>query len=628
MQRVRIGLGMALVASLFGQDEPAVSPRATVGRLLERVGVLMRTLGSIRKASDLKGQFARLPVALNAAGIVMRESGAGTEVRIGVKRVAVGSGVWWKRLEDSSGERWLELLEFPDAEKCGQVFDERQQPHTGTNGPDHFAFITAQAPAGSGAVVAGVRHGRYLISVGASVGFGIRLWDDPGNTPQELRELDEAVDAVARTLEVVTRTVAEPGYVTWIPKAVPSEQDVQMQRIASLARLWAEVKYNFVFLAARPELDWERVLELYLPRVMAARSDEEYAQALQEAVALLRDGHTGVQAGGAVDRPALWIEPVEGLPVVTALADTPAMKASGIKPGMELTAVDGIEVRELLPRIYPTVAASTKQSRDATAYWRLLEGPPQSRVKATFRDVDGATLSVELVRDQGSHPAEALPWRRPSFEYRELPGGIAYVALSSFSTATVVKRFDEHFEKIVRAPGLIIDVRSNGGGSSGNGYQIFARLIETGVKVKTTAWKTRSYKPAHRAWGREEEWFEGDHGEIEARGETPYRGPVAVLIGTNTFSAAEDFLAPVKQSKRGVVIGSPSGGSTGQPLSVVLFQASARICTKWDRFADGTEFVGVGVQPDIRVEPTRRDVAAGRDVVLERALEVLGKGAK
>jgi C-terminal processing protease CtpA/Prc len=38
---------------------------------------------------------------------------------------------------------------------------------------------------------------------------------------------------------------------------------------------------------------------------------------------------------------------------------------------------------------------------------------------------------------------------------------------------------------------------------------------------------------------------------------------------------------------------------------------------------DGTEFVGVGVQPDVRVERTRQAIAEGRDLVLERAIQVL-----
>ena len=45
--------------------------------------------------------------------------------------------------------------------------------------------------------------------------------------------------------------------------------------------------------------------------------------------------------------------------------------------------------------------------------------------------------------------------------------------------------------------------------------------------------------------------------------------------------------------------------------------------TKWDHFPDGTEFVGVGTVPNHVVEPTRQDIAEGRDPVLERAIEIV-----
>jgi len=49
----------------------------------------------------------------------------------------------------------------------------------------------------------------------------------------------------------------------------------------------------------------------------------------------------------------------------------------------------------------------------------------------------------------------------------------------------------------------------------------------------------------------------------------------------------------------------------------------ARICTKWDTYPDGREFVGIGCIPNVEVNPTRADIAAGRDVVLEKARAVL-----
>jgi C-terminal processing protease CtpA/Prc len=59
---------------------------------------------------------------------------------------------------------------------------------------------------------------------------------------------------------------------------------------------------------------------------------------------------------------------------------------------------------------------------------------------------------------------------------------------------------------------------------------------------------------------------------------------------------------------RGKIVGQPTGGSTGQPLIIGLpGGGSARICSKRDRYPDGTEFIGVGVQHDVEVLPTIAD---------------------
>jgi C-terminal processing protease CtpA/Prc len=77
---------------------------------------------------------------------------------------------------------------------------------------------------------------------------------------------------------------------------------------------------------------------------------------------------------------------------------------------------------------------------------------------------------------------------------------------------------------------------------------------------------------------------------------------------------------------RGEIVGQSTGGSTGQPLVIHLpGGGSARICSKRDRYPDGTEFVGVGVKPDIEIEPTIADFRSGRDAAVERALELMGK---
>ena len=116
-------------------------------------------------------------------------------------------------------------------------------------------------------------------------------------------------------------------------------------RLAGFARMWSAVKRNFVFLDQRPNLDWDAILPLYFPKVARAETHEEYLGLLQEALALLEDGHTAVVGSiGSADTPLLRIESVEGRPVVTAVGDTPEIAQAGIAPGAEILEVDGVPI--------------------------------------------------------------------------------------------------------------------------------------------------------------------------------------------------------------------------------------------------------------------------------------------
>ena len=609
-------------------DRPAYGPTYmdNFHKIVERPAAMIDFLRNGPLDGDLEGAALRLPEALRAAGFAVTEKSPGTEIRLGGKTVPVEGHLVWKRFEAPGGRPWIDLLEFETEAACRALMGQRGQWHSGVTRPDSFHFFTIRSATGMDAVAAIVRRGARLFNFGVDIPFAILAPDDGANTPEELAFVNEAIDSLAAAMAATARALADPGAITWVPPALPNADEVRRMRVASFVRLWSEVKANFVFLENRPKLDWDRVLDLFLPRVEAARTQEEYIRVLQECVALLQDGHSWISGLRSYDRPVLRIEPVEGRPVVTEIGTTPEMRASGIRPGMELIEVNGEPVARRLERdIYPVTFASTPHDRDARAFPRLLEADPSREITAVFEGLDGRRLSADLVCDLNRN-REAAAWsRREAFEYRDLGDGLAYVAVNTFGSDRVVKGFDEVFEKILDSEGLVIDIRENGGGDTNHGFAIIARLIDRPCE-QTSKWRAREYRPTFRAWGREQGWHEGHHGIIEPRGDRPFLGPVVVLIGPKTYSAAEDFLVPLKASGRAVLIGEPTGGSTGQPLRIDLLGVSAGICTKWDRFPDGTEFVGIGIRPDIEVRRTKADVAAGADPALDKAVEFLRDG--
>ncbi len=402
----------------------------------------------------------------------------------------------------------------------------------------------------------------------------------------------------------------------------------EVQRLAGFARFWSEVKFNFPFFDKVPEVNWDQILIDYLPQVQQAKTDVEYYRVLMRCVALLKDNHTSVW--GPTDeppcRPPIAIRAVESKAVVVRVypADSindPGLKAellaAGMKSGDEITHIDGRPVPQILAEdIYPYLAASTPQGLARDAYPRLAKGEKGTKVKLRVRDVQGEERDVSLTRGYYDFPSDREPF------LRERDGGMVQVNLDSFGSNQVVQQFEEAFDKILGAPGLILDVRRNGGGNSAFGDSILKMLLDR--PAKGCQWKTRQYIPAFRAWGKPEAWYQGSPGTVNPAEGKHYEGPVVVLTGPGTGSAAEDFVMVFQASGRGKVIGQRTNGSTGQPLILDLPGGGGfRVCTKRNAYPDGREFVGMGVIPDMEVNPTRRDIADGRDAVLEAGLQVL-----
>ncbi len=100
-----------------------------------------------------------------------------------------------------------------------------------------------------------------------------------------------------------------------------------------------------------------------------------------------------------------------------------------------------------------------------------------------------------------------------------------------------------------------------------------------------------------------------------------YRGQILALTGRYAGSAAEDFLMPFKDTKRAVLVGESTWGSTGQPIFVRHGSLQVSIGSVRAFMPDGAPFEGVGITPDVGVASTREDLYAGRDAVLEAALD-------
>lgn len=392
------------------------------------------------------------------------------------------------------------------------------------------------------------------------------------------------------------------------------------EKIAGLSRVWSEVRYNFANFDLIPDVDWDALYLAAIPRVRATKSTFEYYNVLIELIAKLRDGHTNVYPPDELIDRSWAMPPIRQRMIDGRIMVTLARDGVPVKSGDEILEVDGRPWKEhAAAYVVPYLSASTPQDLAHRTGDRLLAGAAGTKVKLKLRDAEGSTREVELER---LPRAQRVPLFSAPFEFRMLPKDVAYIALNDFSTDAAAVAYDEHYEQIAKARAIVIDLRNNGGGSTYVGYRVLSTL--TDKTIKTTQGQKMVYRPTDRARQKLQQFeFEESTLKPDEKGRH-YTKPVAVLIGPATYSAAEDFMVAWKLLGRGVSVGSATGGSTGQPLSMKLpGGGSFRVCTKRDRFITGEEFVGKGIKPDIEVQTKFEDAQRGRDTVLERAIAEL-----
>ena len=222
---------------------------------------------------------------------------------------------------------------------------------------------------------------------------------------------------------------------------------------------------------------------------------------------------------------------------------------------------------------------------------------------------------------------EPLKVRLPSM--RALPGGIGLLRIPSFDVyggiaPTVHNLVRKAQQQNLRA--IIVDARDNPGGidvefiaSAGAFVRDVSYVVQTRQSTTARVWKDNAV-------------FVADStgvpiGQIyPVPGAALWKGKVIVLVNANSYSGAEYFAQAIQDGKRGLVVGEVTGG-LGNTVTTQydLRDGSAMALTLGKSLhRDGTP-LPERVTPDVIVKDDLDVLAAtGRDLVLERAIELIG----
>ena len=392
--------------------------------------------------------------------------------------------------------------------------------------------------------------------------------------------------------------------------------DADQLKMLGLSRLWEGVNRWFVYRDKIP-VNWDSLYMAAMPEMLAAKTPQEWTAVLERMAAHAHDGHTMVYSysDGRRNAPFSTVM-IDSMVYVRDVYD-PAL---GLFPGDRITAIDDCPVVEYAEeKVIPYIASSTPQwtMHEAFDGNGLLRRLPADTVRLSL----GNGKKIEYVA--GNYKNEGHG--ESVFRLSKVAPGISLLRISTFMGDNFKQEFSEIYDSILASKALIIDLRDNDGGNSGNGDYILRHICRD--SIPTGRWESPISIPAFTSWGMTPEPYRGGGEKMAPFTEVPiYTNPIVVLIDRGTFSATEDFVSLFRGARRGTVIGTPSAGSTGNGVRIDLIphHSMANICSKHDTAPDGTEFVGIGHIPDIIVEETWQSTFGDSiDAATAKAIEYL-----
>ncbi len=207
-----------------------------------------------------------------------------------------------------------------------------------------------------------------------------------------------------------------------------------------------------------------------------------------------------------------------------------------------------------------------------------------------IRGEEGTTVKISVYRssDKEEHEYEMQRQKveNPTVEYKMLDNNIGYISVSSFYEVTAdqyiaaVKDLDSQGME-----GLIVDIRSNGGGLLDIAVEMLDYMLPAGKIVYT------------------EDKDGNVTSEYNSTDDEKFEKPLVVLVNGYSASASEIFAGAIKDYGTGTLVGTKTFGKGIVQRVFELKDGSAIKLTIAKYFTPkGNDIHKVGIEPDIEVE--------------------------
>lgn len=241
------------------------------------------------------------------------------------------------------------------------------------------------------------------------------------------------------------------------------------------------------------------------------------------------------------------------------------------------------------------------------------QGYELTEVTSMIKGEEGTTVHLTIYREGEPDYLEMDVTRRkiesPTVNYEMYDNGVGYIQITEFDEVTS-DQFAEALAVIKgsRAKGLILDLRSNPGGSLPVVVDISRSILPKGLIVYT-----------EDKYGKRDEYTCDGKNELDI--------PLVVLVNGNSASASEILAGAIKDYNKGTLIGTTTfGKGIVQRVQQLTDGTAVKLTISSYYTPNGNNIHGIGIEPDIVCEfDSDAYYDDGVDNQLERAKQEIEK---
>ena len=350
---------------------------------------------------------------------------------------------------------------------------------------------------------------------------------------------------------------------------------------------------------------------LYLETILHSDDRRAFDLKSMALVATLHDGHSWFYDN--------WLDRSDGQPIgilaypLTSKWTVVRSALPLIHVGDVITAIDNTPIEDFFARKRIYVSASS----DRDAGLSFFDTPAIFPERFTITLGDGRKIPIDRPNDKKAPPPPDKTEGRWVVEKT-----VAYIKVPTFHGIETQAQALELLRQFHDAQTLILDVRGNPGlGDPG--------ALQHALMVNSYQGWNESASEQGGALLRNYSLGYPGHSTLTLSDtvinphETAYSGRMILLTDRICSCACEDFVMPFKFAKRATLVGETTAGSYSMTRHIDFENGMIlNIAAVHHTFPDGSEFEGIGITPNTPVEITPDDLRAGRDRVLERAIEL------